>query len=75
MSARQAEQVSRAFGLFVENPRHPSLNFEKLAGKTNLYSIRLNRGDRAILRSTQDEDGELFEVLLIGPHDIYRGLT
>ncbi len=74
MEAQQAERASRAFELFIGNPYHPSLNFEKLSGRTNLYSIRLSRGDRAILRRTEDTEGEMFEVLLIGPHDIYRSL-
>ncbi len=74
MEAQQAERANRVFQLFVENSRHPGLNFERMAGKPDLYSIRLSRADRAILRRTEDAEGELFEVLLIGPHDIYRNL-
>lgn len=73
MSSVPGEQAAPS-GLFIENPRHPSLNFEKLAGKPDLYSIRLSRGSRAILRRAEDAGGEVFEVLLIRPHDIYRSL-
>ena len=48
--------------------------FEKLAGRENLYSVRFSFSDRAVLRRTEDETGELFELLLIGPHDTYRHL-
>ena len=74
MNAQQRDRANRALKLFIESPRHPSLNFEKLAGRENLYSIRLSRGDRAILRRAHDEVGEVFELLLIGPHDTYRDL-
>ncbi len=36
------------FELFKVNPNHPGLNFEKLNGFTNKYSVRINDQYRAI---------------------------
>lgn len=72
MSETQFHQASAAFEQFIADPRRPGLNFEKLRGRDGLYSIRVTHGDRAILRRLADSEGELFEVLLIGPHDIYK---
>ena len=67
-------QASAAFEQFVADPTRPGLNFEKLCGRADLYPIRITHGDRAIPRRTLDAEGELFEVLLIGPHDIYKAI-
>ncbi len=67
-------QASAAFEQFAADPRHPGLNFERLRGRDDLHSVRITQGDRAILRRTLDDEGELFEVLLIGPHDICKAI-
>jgi plasmid maintenance system killer protein len=57
---------------FADDSGNPGLNFEKLRGPLDLYSIRINRNFRIILRRTAAKD--TFEVWRIGPHDIYRNL-
>lgn len=76
MSEAQFHQAGVAFEQFIADRRRPGLNFEKLRGRDDLYSIRVTNGDRAILRRVVDAggEGELFEVLLIGPHDIYKAI-
>ena len=74
MGEAQFRQASLAFEQFVADPRRPGLNFERVRGGADLYSIRITQGDRAILRRVLDAEGELFEVLLIGPHDIYKAV-
>ncbi len=74
MGEAQFRQAGVAFEQFVADPKRPGLNFEKLRGQDDLYSIRITQGDRAILRRVPDADGELFEVLLIGSHDVYRAV-
>ena len=74
MDEAQFRQASLAFEQFVTDPKRPGLNFEKLRGRDDLYSIRITQGDRAILRRIVDAEGELFEVLLIGSHDIYKAV-
>ncbi len=74
MSEAQFRQASVAFEQFVTDPRRPGLNFEKLRGRENLYSIRITQSDWAILRRVLDAEGELFEVLLIGPHHIHKAI-
>ena len=75
MSETQFRQAAAAFEQFVADPRHPGPNFEKLRGHEDLRSIRITQGDRAILRRTLDADGELFEVVLVGSHDIYKAAS
>lgn len=74
MDDTRFRQAGAAFEPFVANPGHPGLDFEKLRGRDDLHSIRITKGDRTILRRTFDVEGELFEVLLIGPHDIYKAI-
>ncbi len=74
MNETRFRQAGSAFEQFVLDPRRPGLNFEKLRGRDDLYSIRITHGDRAILRRTLDDEGELFEVLLIGLHDICKAI-
>jgi len=55
---------------FADDSGNPGLNFEKLRGQQDFYSIGINRNFRIILQRTVDKD--TFEVRRIGPHDIYR---
>lgn len=63
--------AEKAFRLWLENPRHPSLHFKMLEGTDNLYSIRVGRSYRAI--------GLLHADVLfwkwIGHHSEYDRLT
>lgn len=54
--------------LFVKNPKHPSLNLEKLKG-TKIWTIRIDKGNR-IFFYWIDQSGALF--IDIGKHDKYR---
>ncbi len=58
----------------MPNRRRPGLNFERVRGGADLYSIRITQGDRAILRRVLDAQGEPFEVLPIGSHDICKAV-
>ena len=58
----------KAISLFVKNPRHPSLNLEKLKG-SYIWTIRIDKGNR-IFFSWIDKTTALF--LDIGKHDKYR---
>lgn len=64
--------ADRALQRFVENPRHPGLNFERLQNWTDHYSIRASRAYRILLRREVDEDGEVFAAVDIGTHQVYR---
>lgn len=48
------------------NVSHRSLNFEKLKGYPNIFSVRIDRGYRATLRPM---GGPRWEALRSGPHD------
>jgi hypothetical protein len=51
--------VARALEQFVRDPTAPSLNFERLVGFPDSYSIRASRALRIVLRQIETE---LFEV-------------
>jgi plasmid maintenance system killer protein len=59
-------KLLKALTLFHRNPRHPSLNFENLHGRSDsLKSIRVDDNYRIILR----EGNVAPELLYVGPHD------
>ena len=60
-------QARKAYRLWLENPRHPSLRFEK---KGNYWSARISPGYRALGRI---QDGVMF-WFWTGDHDEYERL-
>ena len=61
---------------FIEDHTRPGLNFERLSGWSDCYTIRINRNFRILLRREEDGDddeGPLYAAVDAGPHDlIYR---
>ncbi len=41
-------QARQAYVLFRENPRHPSLRFKKVDEQSNIWSVRVGLGYRAL---------------------------
>ena len=72
LSPEDRKKARRALEKLGEDPPRPSLNLEKLQGHEALWSGRVDRGHRLILRLGEDEEGDLFFVEDIGPHDVYR---
>jgi hypothetical protein len=60
-------QARKAYRLWLENPRHPSLRFEK---KGHYWSARISAGYRALGRI---QDGVMY-WFWIGNHDEYERL-
>lgn len=60
-------QARKAYRLWLENPRHPSLRFEKKGG---YWSARVSSGYRALGRI---QDGVMY-WFWIGTHDEYERL-
>ena len=58
----------KAINLFTKNPKHPSLNLEKLSG-TKFWTIRIDKSNRIFL-TWIDRSTALF--IDIGKHDKYR---
>jgi mRNA-degrading endonuclease RelE of RelBE toxin-antitoxin system len=67
-SKNNAESVKKATKFFVQNPRHPGLNTEKLKG-SETWTIRIDKGNR-IFFVWIDKTTVLF--IDIGEHDKYR---
>ena len=60
-------QARKAYRLWQQNPRHPSLRFSR---KGAYWSVRVSRGCRAL--AVPVPDGHLW--FWIGPHDEYERL-
>lgn len=70
LDAVSVKRAQKALRLFVENPRHPSLNFEQVLSSDDYFTIRVDRGRRILLQAT---DITTFRVFDVGSHDyIYR---
>ena len=67
-NSKLAEKTIKAISLFVKNPKHPSLNLEKLKG-TKIWTIRIDKSNR-IFFYWLDQSRALF--IDIGKHDKYR---
>lgn len=67
------EAALKAIQKFEINHRLPGLNLEKLAGRDDSWTIRINAGHRILLSRGQDEQGEVWFLEDVGPHDSYRG--
>lgn len=63
------KQFLKNVELFLDNPNHPSLNFEKL--KPPFYSIRVNKNFRAIFYFKTEN---LICFNYVANHDVYRRL-
>ena len=69
------QRASEALERFQIDPAHPGLNFEKLRGWDDLYSIRISRGFRILLRRVSPPaGGDYYVAVRMGPHDIYDRL-
>ena len=60
----------RAYGLFAENPDHPSLRFKKLGGYENVWSVRINEQYRAV----GERSGDTIVWVWIGSHNDFDKL-
>ena len=64
-------QAQSAYRTFKKDPSYPGLDFKKLAGTKDLYSVRVGIHYRAIGRFSQAQVIWFF----IGGHDEYDRLT
>ena len=68
---RLPEQVRRqareSYGMFSEDPRHPSLQFKRVSQRRPVYSVRINIDYRAL--GVVDEGDIVW--FWIGPHHEY----
>lgn len=66
------DRVLAAVQKFQANQSLPSLNLEKLSGKPDRWTIRVDGGDRILLTKAEDVDGAFWILHDFGPHDSYR---
>jgi len=67
---RIKRRARKAYELFDENPRHPSLRFKKVHAERPIYSVRITRDYRAV--GVQREASIIW--FWIGSHEDYDRL-
>ena len=63
-------RARRAYQLFEEDPRHPSLRFKRVHSSVPIYSVRITRDYRAV--GVRDEEAIIW--FWIGSHADYDRL-
>ena len=63
--------AQKNYRLWLDNPQHPSLDFKKLCGSEDHFSVRVGDHYRAIGRKVVDG----VDWVWIGSHEDYNGLT
>jgi mRNA-degrading endonuclease RelE of RelBE toxin-antitoxin system len=48
LPAEVRKQAAEAYKLFLDNPRHPSLQFKQVHATEPIYSVRISRNYRAV---------------------------
>ena len=64
------KDARKAYALFAKDPAHPSLRFKKLAGYTDVWSVRISAQYRAV--GQRDEDAITW--VWIGSHNEFDKL-
>ena len=64
------EAARKAYRLFEQNPDHPSLQFKKLAGGDQVWSVRITSRHRAI----GERHGDTISRMWIGSHKEFDNL-
>lgn len=67
-------QAMRAYVLWKENPRHPSLHFKCVSEKYATYSVRVGIHWRAVGYRDATESGDVYTWFWIGSHADYDKL-
>lgn len=67
-NASLLNKTIKTISLFRQNPKHPSLNLEKLKG-SEIWTIRIDRGNRIFLNWINKETALFIDI---GKHDKYR---
>ena len=65
------KRAIRAYHLFQLNPAHPGLQFKKVEGQSDIYSVRVGLGYRALGQMDSDD----IVWFWIGPHAEYDKLV
>ena len=70
LATPQKNAARRAFRLFLQDPRHNSLQFKKLRGHADYWSVRVSRDIRAVGKRR----GDTVEWAWIGTHNEFDKL-
>jgi mRNA-degrading endonuclease RelE of RelBE toxin-antitoxin system len=62
------DQADKQLTLFLDNPRHPSLNIKKVKGHPRIWEGRITKS----YRFTFQFEGDFYVLRRIGTHDILK---
>ena len=62
------ERVKKQLSLLLEDPRHPSLQTQKMKGQSDIWEGRITQD----YRFTFKIEGSTYRLRRVGTHEIYR---
>lgn len=62
------KKTTKAISFFVNNPKHPGLNLEKLGG-LDIWTIRIDKGNRIFFQWINESTAIFVDI---GKHDKYK---
>ncbi len=63
------KKIRKALVKLQNDPNSTGVNLEKIRGRTNFYSARIDLAQRFLLRKRRDADGVYWQVVDFGSHD------
>ncbi len=71
ISAEVHKRLEKSLNQFLLDRNHPGLHFEVIKKSRNLYSIRVGRNHRVIMK---EEAPDSYILLRVAVHDVYQRL-
>lgn len=60
--------IDKKLAIFLQNPRHPSLNIKKMAGQKDIWEARITQS----YRFTFQIENDVYILRKVGTHDILK---
>lgn len=74
LPARIQKLADKSFGLWCENTKHPSLNFERIDDEEEIWSARIGDHYRALCKKRKRDGKPRYVWFWIGTHEEYNKL-
>jgi mRNA-degrading endonuclease RelE of RelBE toxin-antitoxin system len=68
LASQVQSQVNKQLSLFLNNPRHPSLNIKKMKGQDSIWEGRVNEG----YRFTFQIENNVYILRKVGTHNVLK---
>ena len=67
------KRVIDCLSRFIDNERHPSLDFKSLSGRDGYFTIRVNLNYRILMKAGEDDKGVYYKLVAVGTHNEIHG--